>query len=383
MNRIVLGYTGGFETALAIPRLADRFDAEIIAVALDVGQRAALVEVRERALALGARRCHVIDARETLVRHVIVPALQAGALAEQWSPAVGDLAMPVIVKTLVDVARMENACAIAHGCVDAADVARFERLARSLDPSPELIAAARIPDRTSEEKIAYARRLGIARAGHDSGDDATANVWGRSIRLAAADDDSGPAEKIFVLTRRPHDGPNQPAYLEIEFRDGVPIKANGIDMPLGEMIESVETIAGAHGVGRIDVRRSESGMSARTVSEVPAGLVLHTAHSHLQQLVVPQEVQRLIPEVGQTCASLIATGQWLSPARAPIDAFVASIQRRVTGSITLSLFKGKCDLVARTSPCALDGSARSTPASGNEQDDALNSSASEGLVGGW
>jgi argininosuccinate synthase len=182
------------------------------------------------------------------------------------------------------------------------------------------------------------------------------NLWGRSIERGSLDDvwQESP-EDIYTLTRSPRDCPDEPAYVEIEFDGGVPVRANGIEMSLIELIESVETIAGAHGVGRIDmVENATSGAKSREIYEAPAAVVLHTAHSELEKLVVPRDLERLGHDLGRAYADLVYNGRWFSPTREAIDAFMRTIQPRVTGAARLKLFKGDCRVVGRRSPLALD-----------------------------
>jgi argininosuccinate synthase len=182
------------------------------------------------------------------------------------------------------------------------------------------------------------------------------NLWGRSIERGSLDDvwQESP-EDIYALTRSPRNCPDEPAYVEIDFDKGVPVRANGIEMSLIELIESVETIAGSHGVGRIDmVENAASGAKSREIYEAPAAVVLHTAHTELEKLVVPRELERLGHDLGRAYADLVYNGRWFSPTREAIDAFMRTIQPRVTGSVRLKLFKGDCRVVGRRSPMAVD-----------------------------
>src|SRR3972149_5528551 len=260
--RIVLGYSGGLDTSVAIRWLAETYGAEVIAVTLDLGQGRELADVRERALAIGAVRAHVIDAREEFVRGYILPALAAGALYEDRYPMATALARPLIARRLVEIARMEGADAIAPGCRGKGnDQVRLDVSARALDQSIRVIAPARIWDMTHRQTIEYPRARAIqapvALALPYSTD---ANLWGRSVECGVLEDAWGePPDDGFTLTRAPRDCPDEAAYLEIAFDGGIPTGANGIDMPVLELIESLDTIAGAHGVGRIDMVENRLG----------------------------------------------------------------------------------------------------------------------------
>jgi len=357
MERIVLAYSGGLESSVAIPWLADNFDAEIVAVTMDLGHRSDLVDIRERALALGAVRCHVIDAREDFARDYVLRALQAGALCEDRCPMATALGTALIAKKLVEVARMEGAAAIAHGCdSNGNDRVRLEVSARALEPSLTVIAPTQTWGMSRAATIEYARARNIpVPTSAESPYSTDTNLWGRSIECGRLEDFwSEPPANIYMLTRPPQDCPDQPAYLEIEFEAGIPIRANGIEMPFLEMIESLETIAGAHGVGRIDmVENRLVGTKSREISEAPAAVVLHTAHRELERLVIARDLERVTHELGRTYADLVDNGLWFSQMREALDAFVAATQPRVTGSIRLRLFKGECRVVGRTSAFAL------------------------------
>ncbi|HVD91569.1 MAG TPA: argininosuccinate synthase [Vicinamibacterales bacterium] len=358
MERIVLAYSGGLDTSIAIKWLAEHYGAEVIAVTLDLGQGRELTDVRERALAVGAMRAHVLDVREEFARDYILPALQAGALYEDRYPLATALGRPLIARKLVDVARMEGATTIAHGCNGKAnDELRLEMGVRALDPSIKVLAPARIWGMTRQDEIEYAKahRIPIPST-IDSPYTVDANLWGRSIERGVLEDPwQESPEDIYALTRAPQDCPNEPAYIEVEFEHGVPLRANGIEMPLVELIESIETIAGAHGVGRIDmVENAAVGGKSREIYEAPAAVILHTAHSELEKLVIPRDLERLAHDLGRAYADLAYNGRWFSPTREAIDAFMKTIQPRVTGAVRLKLFKGDCRVVGRRSPMALD-----------------------------
>jgi len=360
MERIVLAYSGGLDTSIAIAWLAERYAAEVIAVTLDLGQGRELTDVRERALAVGAVRAHVLDVREEFARDYILPALQAGALYEDRYPLATALGRPLIARKLVDVARMEGTTIVAHGCNGKAnDELRLELGVRALDPSMTILAPARSWGMSRAEELDYAkvRRIPIPSA-NDSPYTVDTNLWGRSIERGVLEDPwQESPEDIYALTRSPQTCPNEPAYVEVEFEGGVPVRANGIEMPLVELIESVETIAGAHGVGRIDmVENATTGVKSREIYEAPAAVVLHTAHSELMKLVIPRDLERLAHDLGRAYADLAYNGRWFTPTREAVDAFMATIQPRVTGAVRLKLFKGDCRVVGRRSPMALQPS---------------------------
>lgn len=357
MERIVLAYSGGLQTSAAIVWLAERFSAEVVTVTIDLGQGRDLADVRERALAAGAVRAHIVDAREEFAREFILPSLKAGALYEGQYPLATALGRPLIARKLVEVARIEGAPVVAHGCAPGEnDRIRLEVAIRALDPDLEVIAPSELWGLRPDDLVGYARARGLSiPAALSSACTIDANLWGRSIQGPPLEDLwHEPPEDLYALTRASQYGPDEPAYIEIEFAAGVPIRANGIEMALIELIESVETIAGAHGVGRIDmVENRVAGTKSREIYEAPAAVLLHAAHRELEKLVIPRELERLKRHMAAAYADLVYNGLWFSPTRDAIDAFVASIQPRVTGAVRLKLLKGGHSIVGRRTPFAL------------------------------
>jgi argininosuccinate synthase len=383
MERIVLAYSGGLDTSVAIPWLAERFRAEVVAVTMDLGQGKELEDVRERALAIGAVRAHVIDLCEEFARDFILPALEAGAIYEGRYPLATALGRPLIAKHLVEIARLEGATAIAHGCTGKGnDQVRMDVSARALEPSIKVIAPARVWGMSRPEEIAYAKARGIpVPATVDSPYSTDSNLWGRSIECGVLEDPwQEPPEDIYVLTKSPVEAPDRPAYVEIEFVRGVPVKINGVALSLVELIQSLETIAGAHGVGRVDmVENRLVGIKSREIYEAPAAVALHAAHAELQKLVTPRDLERLTSELGVKYADLVYNGLWFTPTREAIDALVAKVQEQVSGVIRLRFFKGDCRVVGRTSPNALYDHAMAT----YDQGDTFDHTAGEGFVKIW
>ena len=383
MRRIVLAYSGGLDTSVAIRWLAEQHDAEVITLTLDLGQGEELTNVRERALAIGALRAHVIDAREEFARDYVMPALQARAMYEERYPLASALGRPLIAKHLVAVARMEGAMAVAHGCTGKDnDQVGLDISIHALDSTLRVIAPAREWNMSRTDEIEYARRKNIpVPVTTDSPYSVDSNLWGRSIECGVLEDPwVEPPEDIYSLTRPAKECPDDPAYVEIDFERGVPLRANGVDMPLVELVESLETIAGAHGVGRIDmVENRLVGIKSREVYEAPAAVLLHMAHAELEKLVIPRDLERLKHDMGRVYADAVYNGLWYSPTRDAIDAFVAAIQPRVTGTVRLKLFKGDCRVAGRRSDYALYDRGLATYDAGDSFDHA----AAEGFIKIW
>jgi argininosuccinate synthase len=383
MDRIVLAYSGGLDTSVAIPWLAETYGAEVVAVTMDLGQGEDLEAVRERALAAGAANAYVIDVLQEFARDYILPALQAGAIYEDQYPLATALGRPLIAKKLVEVAHAEQAGAIAHGCTGKGnDQVRLDVSARALNPTIKVHAPARVWGMTRAEEIEYARARGISvSATRKSPYSTDENLWGRSVECGVLEDPWTEApEDAFTLTRSGDDCPDLPAHLELTFECGVPIEVNGVRMPLNELIHSVATIAGVHGVGRIDmVENRLIGIKSREIYEAPAAVVLHQAHRELEALVTPKDLIRMKRELGIRYADLVYNGLWFSPMRQAIDAFVATMQPQVTGQVRLRLFKGESRVVARRSPFALYDRSLATYEAGDTFDHA----ASEGFIKLW
>jgi argininosuccinate synthase len=357
MERIVLAFTGGFDTSLAIPWLREKYGMDVVAVSLDLGQVKELADIRERALALGAVRAHVLDVREEFAHEYVLPALQAGALYEHRYPMATSLGRPLIAKHLVRVAEMEGATGIAHGCTGKGnDQVRIEVAARALNQGLRVVAPARESGMTREQEFDYARAHGVPiPLNADSPYNIDSNLWGRSVQSGELEDPwVEPPESIFSITRSLADCAPTPALVEITFARGVPVAINGITMPFIELIASLETMAAAHGVGRLDmVENRIIGIKTREIYEAPAAVVLHAAHRELLSIVVDRDLERLTHDLSVKYADLVYGGLWFTPAREALDAFFASLQRRVTGTIRVKLFKGHCTVVGRSSPHAL------------------------------
>jgi len=328
-------------------------------------------------------RAHVVDVRREFAERYILPALQAGALYEDRYPLATALGRPLIATKLVEIAEIERAGAIAHGCTGKGnDQVRIDVSARALNPAIRVIAPAREWGMSRPAEIEYARARGIhVPASVESPYSTDANLWGRSIECGVLEDPwVEPPEEIYALTKSPTACPDAPAYVEIEFEGGAPVKVNGIAMPLSELVGSLETIAGAHGVGRIDmVENRLVGIKSREIYEAPAATVLYAAHRDLEAMVMARDLERLKHQLGRVYADLVYNGLWFTPTRDAIDAFVAKIQERVTGTARLRLFKGDCRVVGRKSPFALYDHALAT----YDEGDRFDHSAAEGFIKIW
>ena len=371
MERIALAYSGGLDTSVAIPWLMDHYHVDVIAVTVDLGQGKELEDVRDvrdvrdRALAAGAARAHVLDAREEFASDYVLRALKADALYEDRYPMAASLSRPLIARKLVEIAGIEQAFAIAHGATgEGHDQVGFDVTARALNPALHVIAPAREWGMARSEVVDYARARGIpVPVTIERSYRAEANLWGRTISWGVLDDPwTEPPEAVYTLTKSPAGCPDQPAYVEIAFERGVPTAINGVEMPMLDLIASLATLAGAHGVGRIDmVENRPEGTKSRAVYEAPAAVVLHGAHKELQKMVTTKEAGRVSRAISLRYADAVFNGMWFTPLRDALDACVQTIQERVTGAIRVKLCKGDCRIVGRQSPHALRDHAPATP----------------------
>jgi argininosuccinate synthase len=327
MTRVVLAYSGGVDTSSGIKWLREARGAEVVAVTLDLGQRGDLEAVRDRALGLGAARAHVLDLRDEFAHGYVLPALRADALYEDRYPLEAALAWPLIARKLVDIATIERATSVAHGGATA-DLSPLHTTIRSVGPGLDVIT---VPQGNSAPAMAV-----------------SSNLWGRSVDCSRIDDPWGePPEHLYTLTKTGAECPNEPAYVELTFERGTPVAINGVAMPLVDLITSLRIIAGAHGVGRLDLVESGSAGRFRKVYEAPAAVVLHTAHKELTKLAVSRDLERFARQVRIHYADLICHGLWFTPFREALDAFVDKVQDRVTGEVRLKLFKGACRTAGR------------------------------------
>ena len=354
-ERVVLAYSGGLDTSVAVRWMIDELGVEVIALAVDVGQAAEDYEVvKERARAAGAVEAIVVDAREEFAAEYCVPALKANALYENRYPLVSALSRPVIVRHLVAAAKEHGANAVAHGCTGKGnDQVRFEVSTRALAPELDVIAPVRTWGMTREDSILYAYRHDIPIVATKekvySIDD---NVWGRAIECGEMEDPwATPPQGVWLLTKPTA---TEPADVVIGFEAGVPVSVDGEQLsPLG-VIERLNALVGSYGWGRIDmVENRRVGIKSRETYEAPASLALILAHRDLEGICLERDLQREKARLEPRYAELIYDGLWFSPLKAALDAFVAESQRYVTGEVRLHLTPGSCEVQGRRSPHSL------------------------------
>ena len=371
-DKIVLAYSGGPDTSVAIKWLKEKYDMDVIAVTIDVGNERDFTAVRQKALDTGAIKAVVIDAKELFVRHFIFPALQANALYEGQYPLATALSRPLMAKLLVDVAIEEKATAVAHGCTGKGnDQVRFEVGINALAPELKIIAPAREWGMTREETIDYARKHGIpVPITVESPYSLDECLWGRAIECGILEDPwTEPPEDAFTWTKSPVNAPDKPVYIEIGFNKGIPVAIDGQEMDGISLIQQLNELAGEHGIGRIDhIENRLVGIKSREIYEAPAATVLLQAHQALEAMTLSKDQLRFKQKVAIECADIIYNGLWFSSLNRDLATYVLSTQRYVTGTVRLKLFKGHSMVVGRKSPKSLYSLGLATYDKGDEFD---------------
>jgi argininosuccinate synthase len=356
---VVLAYSGGLDTSAIVPWLRERYGARVLCFAADVGQGAAeLAGLADKAKRSGALDCVVEDLREEFVRDFVFPTLRAGAVYARTYLLGTAMARPVMAAHQAALARRVGAQALAHGCTGKGnDQVRFELTYAALAPELRVIAPWREWEfRGRDDLIAYVQAKGIpVQATVEKPYSTDRNLWHCSHEGGILEDPARePPEHIFVMTRDPLDAPELPAMVEIGFEAGTPVSVDRVALGPVELLETLNAIAGEHGVGRADVVEDRLvGMKSRGVYETPGGTLLHVAHRELEQLVLDRRTLRLKDELALRYADLVYDGRWWTPEREALDAGIASTQARVTGSVRLKLYKGGVTVAGRESPYAL------------------------------
>jgi len=359
MKRVVLAYSGGLDTSVAVRWMMEEWNVEVVCVLVDVGQDADTAEsfddIRARALAAGAVECVLVDARQEMAEEFCARAIAANARYEGKYPLVSALSRPVIVRHLVDQARKFNATAVAHGCTGKGnDQVRFEVGTHALAPDLEVLAPARNWGLTRADSVDYAQKWNIPiKATKDKIYSIDENLWGRAVECGAMEDPwAAPPEEPMTLTRvRSH----EPVELTISFEAGVPVAIDGEPMALAELIKSLNDRAGATGFGRLDmVENRRVGIKSREVYECPAALALIAAHADLEDLVLERDVHHEKARLETRWAELVYDGLWFSPLKEALDAFIAETQVHVSGDVRMRFeAPGAMRIVGRRSPKAL------------------------------
>jgi len=382
-DKVVLAYSGGLDTSVAIRWIKEKYNLDVIALTVDVGNERDFSAIHQKALDVGAIKALVVDAKDSFVNEYVFPALQADAIYEGEYPLATALARPLMAKLLVDTARKEGASAVAHGCTGKGnDQVRFDVSINALAPDLKIIAPAREWGMTREQTINYAQRHGIpvpvTAASPYSIDE---NLWGRSVECGVLEDPwVEPPEEVFTWTRSAGETPNKPDYVEVGFEKGIPVTIDGQQLDGVSLIRQLNELAGKHGVGRIDhLENRLVGIKSREVYEAPAAKLLLQAHQALEAMTLSKSQLRFKQRVAQEYADLIYNGLWFTALRQDLDAFVGSSQRFATGTVRLKLFKGSSRVVGRKSPFSLYSYGLAT----YDKADVFDQSASPGFIHIW
>ncbi len=358
IKKVVLAYSGGLDTSIIIPWLKENYGCEVIAVAGDVGQGTELEGLEEKAIKTGASKLYIEDINKEFVEDFIWPTLKAGAKYENYLLGTS-FARPPIAKRLVEIAKKEGADAIVHGCTGKGnDQVRFELTIKALAPEMEIIAPWRIWNiKSRDEEIDYAQAhnipLKITRETNYSKDK---NLWHLSHEGMDLENPANEPmyDKILEMGVSPEQAPDKPTYITIGFEKGIPVSLDGENLDGVEMIKKLNKLGGENGIGLLDIVENRLvGMKSRGVYETPGGTILYHAHEALETLTLDKETSHYKALVAQKYAEIVYNGQWYTPLREAIDAFVNSTQEHVTGEVKLKLYKGNIVNAGTTSPYSL------------------------------
>lgn len=354
-EKVILAYSGGLDTSVAITWLTKDYD--VIAVCMDVGEGKDLDFIHDKALKVGALESYVLDVKDEFAENYVLPALQAHAMYEQKYPLVSALSRPIISKKLVEIAHKTGATTIAHGCTGKGnDQVRFEVAIAALDPSLKVIAPVREWKWSREEEITYAKENGVpVPADLDNPYSVDQNLWGRANECGILENPWNQApEDAFGITNAAEEAPDTPEYVDITFKEGVPVALDGKEMKLADLIQALNAQAGKHGVGRIDhVENRLVGIKSREIYECPGAVTLLAAHKEIEDITLVRELSHFKPILENELSNLIYNALWFSPATKAIIAYIKETQKVVNGTAKVKLYKGSAVVVARQSDNSL------------------------------
>ena len=382
-EKLILAYSGGLDTSVAVRWLKEERGYDVVCLTVDVGMQKDRETLHSRALAAGGVAFRWADAQETFVRHFAFPALAAGAVYERQYPLATALGRPLIAKMLVDTARQEGATAVGHGSTGKGnDQVRFDVSVQALAPDLRIVAPVREWGLTRDEEIAYAQRHNIpVPVTKESPYSVDENLWGRSIECGVLEDPwAEPPEEVFEWTKSVAEAPDKPAYVEIGFERGMPVALDGRELDAVSLVKRLHEVAGGNGVGRVDhLENRLVGIKSREIYEAPAAVTLHKAHEGLEQMTLSKPQVRLKERIAQEYADLIYNGLWFTAHHQDLAAYVQSTQRHVTGTIRVRLHKGSAVVVGRKSPKSLYDFSLAT----YDKGDVYDQSAAPGFIHIW
>lgn len=358
INKILLAYSGGLDTSVAIKWLQDKYDAEIITYTADLGQKQDWKAVEKKALATGASKAYIDDIREEFITDYVFPALKVNALYQEKYPLATALARPLIAKRMVEIAKKEGVDAFAHGCTGKGnDQVRFEVSYKALAPEIKILAPLRDWEfKSRDAEIEYAEENDIeVTATKDSPYSIDQNLWGVSIECGILENPwEEPPADAYLWTKDVDETPDEAKYVEIEFENGVPTAVDGKKLSPIEIVNKLNDLGSEYGVGRIDMVEDRLvGIKSREIYEAPAGEILMTAHKALESLTLDRETKNYKASMAAKYAEMTYYGLWFSPLREAMDAFVDKSQETVSGTVRVKLYKAQCTLVGRKSDFSL------------------------------
>ena len=361
-EKVVLAYSGGLDTTAIIPWLKEHFNYDVVCCCIDCGQGSELDGLEERAKLSGASKLYIEDLVDDFAENYIVPCVQANATYENKYLLGTSMARPAIAKRLVEIARKEGAVAICHGATGKGnDQIRFELGIKALAPDIKIIAPWRMTDvwtmQSREDEIEYCKQHGIDLPfSADSSYSRDRNLWHISHEGLELEDPANEPnyDHLLVLSTTPEKAPDEPEYVTMTFKKGVPTSINGEKMKVADIIRKLNTLGGKHGIGIVDIVENRVvGMKSRGVYETPGGTILMEAHKQLDELVLDRATMEVKKEMGDKLAQVVYEGKWFTPLREAIQAFVTSTQEYVTGEVKFKLYKGNIIKAGTTSPYSL------------------------------
>ena len=372
-DKIVLAYSGGLDTTVAVKWLKETRGFDVIALTVDLGSQPNLKAIRERALAAGAVAAYVLDARQPFVERFCWPALKAGAIYQGQYPLATALGRPLIAQLLVEVAAREGATWVGHGSTGKGnDQVRFDIAVGALNPQLKVLAPLRDGmAMTREQEIGYARAHNLPiEVKPESPYSVDENLWGRSIEAGVLEDALlKPPEDAYLWTSSVDNAPASPAVIELTFQAGIPTAVDGRQLGGVALVDQLNRVGGLHGVGRIDMIEDRFvGIKSREIYEAPAAVILHTAHRALEDMVLDAEVARFKASIAAEYARIVYQGKWFTSHRRDLDAYVQSTQSPVSGTVRIQLHKGSAQVIGRSSPHSLYRPRLATYSAGDQFD---------------
>jgi len=353
-DKIIVAYSGGLDTSVMVKWLSLKYDCEIIAVCGDLGQKAELIGLEEKALDTGASKFMLVDLKKEFITEYVWKALKAGALYEGAYPMACAIGRPLLAKMLTEIAEKEGGNIIAHGCTGKGnDQVRFEVGIQTLSPEIKILAPLRTWEfKSREEEMEYAQLHNIpVKAKKDSPYSIDENLWGIAIECGILEDPTmAPPEDAFQITVNPKDAPEEGEMISIRFEKGIPVSINGIYYDPVDLVTELNKVGGRNGIGRMDIIENRVvGIKSREIYEAPAAVILHNAHHELEKLILDKETFRYKQDVSNKIANLIYDGLWFSPLFSALMAFVDTTQENISGELVLELYKGNIKVLSRHS----------------------------------